>query len=94
MPFWKRLFDIVFVTIALIILSPILIVTALAICLESKGPIIYKSKRVGQNYYVFDFLKFRSMYLDADKRLREVDHLNQYANQDLEISDRIMIQDN
>ncbi len=85
-PVWKRTFDIVFVSIAILILSPLLIVTALAIRLESKGAIIYKSKRVGQNYFIFDFLKFRSMYTNADKRLREFNHLNQYADQAEEAS--------
>ncbi len=80
-PLWKRLFDIVFSTIAIIILSPIFIITAIAIRLESKGPVVYKSKRVGTNYTIFEFLKFRSMYVDADQRLAELskDH-NQYAS--------------
>ena len=66
----KRIFDIFFSGIALLFLSPLLIATAIAIRLESKGPIIYKSKRVGSNYQIFDFLKFRSMYTDADKHLK------------------------
>ncbi|WP_373832273.1 sugar transferase, partial [Bacteroides heparinolyticus] len=56
----------------------------LAIRLESKGNIIYKSKRVGTNYNIFDFLKFRSMYTDADKRLRELSSLNQYQTEEPE----------
>lgn len=79
-PKWKRAFDIVFSICALICLSPIFLITALAIKLESKGPIWYTSKRVGTNYQIFDFLKFRSMYTDADKRLKEVSTTNnQYA---------------
>ena len=79
-PVWKRLFDIVFSCLAIIVLSPIFILTAIAIRLESKGPILFKSKRVGTNYTIFDFLKFRSMYVDAEQRLKELsqDH-NQYA---------------
>ena len=69
-PIWKRTFDIVFSLIALIILSPVFIITAIAIKLESKGPVMFKSKRVGTNYTVFDFLKFRSMFMDSDKRLK------------------------
>ena len=61
LPLWKRTFDILFAGTAVIILSPILIGTAAAIRLESKGKIIYKSQRVGSNYQIFDFLKFRSM---------------------------------
>ena len=62
-------------------LSPLLLVTACAIAVESKGKIIYKSKRVGSNYQVFDFLKFRSMYSDADKKLKELNELNQYQSE-------------
>ena len=83
-PLWKRLFDIFFSLLAIIILSPVFIITAIAIRLESKGPIIFKSKRVGTNYTVFDFLKFRSMYADAEQRLKEVakEAGNQYAEKD------------
>ena len=85
LPLWKRIFDIVFASCALIILSPLLLLTALAIRIESKGAVIYKSKRVGSNYQVFDFLKFRSMYLNADKRLKELNALNQYNTDEEEI---------
>lgn len=78
LPLWKRIFDIIFAFCALIGLSPILIATAIAIYLEDKGKVIYKSKRVGTNYQVFDFLKFRSMYANADQRLKELNALNQY----------------
>ena len=79
-PLWKRAFDIIFSTLAIIVLSPIFILTAIAIKLESKGPVLFKSKRVGTNYTIFDFLKFRSMYMDAEERLKELskDH-NQYT---------------
>ena len=58
--------------------------TAIAIRLESKGPVIFKSKRVGTNYTIFDFLKFRSMYVDAESKLKEVAKAagNQYADKD------------
>ena len=80
-PVWKRLFDIFFSLLGIIILSPVFILTAIAIRLESKGPVIYKSKRVGTNYTIFNFLKFRSMYVDADQKLKEVAEKegNQYA---------------
>ncbi|MBR1435231.1 MAG: sugar transferase [Bacteroidales bacterium] len=85
-PLWKRLFDIVVSFIAIIILSPILILTAIAIKIEdSKGPVLFKSKRVGTNYTVFDFLKFRSMYNDAEQRLKELSKSNnQYAEHEQE----------
>lgn len=78
LPLWKRCFDILFSGTALLGLSPLLIITAIAIRLESKGAIIYKSKRVGSNYEIFDFLKFRSMYTNADKHLKDFNSLNQY----------------
>jgi hypothetical protein len=78
LPVWKRTFDILFAGLALLVLSPLLLLVALAIRLESKGNIVYKSKRVGSNYTVFDFLKFRSMYVDADKHLKDFSDLNQY----------------
>ena len=79
-PVWKRMFDIIFSTLAIIVLSPIFILTAIAIRIESKGPILFKSKRVGTNYTIFDFLKFRSMYVDAEDRLKELSkERNQYA---------------
>ena len=82
-PIWKRLFDIIVATLAIIILSPIFIITAIAIRLESEGPILFKSKRVGTNYTIFDFLKFRSMYVDAEHQLKELskEH-NQYKDGD------------
>ena len=80
-PAWKRIFDVFFALIMLILTSPIFILTAIAIRLESKGPIIFKSKRVGANYTIFNFLKFRSMYQDAEERLKDVakEAGNQYA---------------
>lgn len=87
LPVWKRTFDIMASSAAILCLSPILITTALAIRLESKGKIVYKSKRVGSNYKIFDFYKFRSMYSDADKRLAEYQALNQYTKASCEESE-------
>ncbi|MBQ7443810.1 MAG: sugar transferase [Bacteroidaceae bacterium] len=80
-PAWKRLFDIVFSLTALIVLAPVFLATAIAIRLESPGRVWYKSKRVGANYKVFDFLKFRSMRPDADAHLKDLAALNQYGGQ-------------
>ena len=79
---WKRGLDISVAGIGLIVASPLLITTAVLIRLESKGPIIYKSQRSGTGFKVFNFLKFRSMYQDADRRLEEMKHLNQYGSTD------------
>lgn len=82
-PLLKRTFDILLSGIAILLLSPILLVTMLAIRLESKGKVFYASKRVGANFREFDFYKFRSMYPDADKRLKDVEHLNQYKGEEV-----------
>lgn len=84
LPLWKRTFDILASSAAILMLSPILISTALLIRFESDGKVVYKSKRVGSNYKIFDFYKFRSMYSDADKRLAEYKKLNQYTKETTE----------
>lgn len=86
LPLWKRAFDIAASLGAILCLSPIFVITAIAIALESKGPIVYKSKRVGSCYRIFDFYKFRSMYPDADKRLEEYKAQNQYHAEVEELS--------
>ncbi|GAB4317875.1 MAG: sugar transferase [Bacteroidales bacterium] len=78
-PLIKRLFDILFAGTALLLLSPLMLLVALAIRLESKGPVFYASKRVGTGFRIFDFYKFRSMYVDADQRIKDLKKLNQYA---------------
>lgn len=65
--FFKRLFDITISMIGLIITSPILLLTAIAIKLESPGSIIFKQERLGLNGKVFKIYKFRSMCVDAEK---------------------------
>ena len=80
LPAIKRAFDLIVSCFALLFLAPLMVLVAVAIRLESRGPIFYKSKRVGSNYHVFDFWKFRSMYLDADKRLKDVEKFNLYAS--------------
>jgi exopolysaccharide biosynthesis polyprenyl glycosylphosphotransferase len=61
---YKRIFDVIGSIILLILISPILLITALFVKLESKGPIIYKNKRVGQRGKEFNLFKFRSMYYE------------------------------
>lgn len=83
-PKGKRIFDIIISLSALIILSPFLILIMVLIKLESRGPILYKSKRVGSNFYIFNFLKFRSMYIDAEERLSSYLSMNQYTKESKE----------
>jgi lipopolysaccharide/colanic/teichoic acid biosynthesis glycosyltransferase len=77
-PFGKRAFDVFFSGMALFFLSPVFFLVYVLIKLESKGPAFYYSYRVGTGYKVFKFYKFRSMYVNADKRLKDLKHLNQY----------------
>jgi len=74
----KRIFDLVFAGGALLALSPLFLIIYILIKLESKGPAFYYSLRVGTGYKVFKFYKFRSMYVNADQRIKDLKHLNQY----------------
>ncbi len=76
--FWKRSFDITFSILALTIFSPFLLLIALSIKLTSKGPIFFKSLRVGTGYEIFTFYKFRTMYLGADSERSKLSSLNEY----------------
>src|SRR5690554_525338 len=82
MPFSKRFFDIVFALTALVCLSPFLLIIALLIKLDSKGPVFYTSQRAGTGYKIFNFYKFRSMKINADRELELLRSkgLNQYTN--------------
>lgn len=78
-PLPKRIFDLVFASLALVLLAPLFLVVMVAIRFDSPGPVIYAAKRVGANFRIFNFFKFRTMYTDADARIKELEHLNQYA---------------
>jgi Undecaprenyl-phosphate glucose phosphotransferase len=60
----KRAFDILFSIIGVIVFSPVMLVTAIAIKLDSKGPVLFKQKRHGFNNEIIEVYKFRSMYTD------------------------------
>jgi lipopolysaccharide/colanic/teichoic acid biosynthesis glycosyltransferase len=77
----KRGFDIFLSLSLLLLVSPIFLLIARAINLESKGPVFYISKRAGRGYRIFNFYKFRTMYVGADKNIDEFSHLNQYNAQ-------------
>lgn len=71
MPEWekklKRVMDIVLSLIMLVLTSPVTLITSLLIKLDSKGPVFYRQERSGLNGRVFRILKFRTMYVDAEK---------------------------
>jgi exopolysaccharide biosynthesis polyprenyl glycosylphosphotransferase len=73
----KRTADILFSSLALVLLSPVLLAIAVAIKLDSKGPIFYFSERIGKKGRIFRCTKFRTMVRDADKRRAELMHMNE-----------------
>jgi len=73
----KRVLDVSVASVALVAASPLMALTALAIKLESPGPVLFKQIRVGKNGEPFSCLKFRSMYVDAEARLRELASQNE-----------------
>ena len=64
--FFKRFFDIVMAFLILVIASPIMLIIAIAIKIESKGPVVFKQERIGKNGKVFKIYKFRSMCVGAE----------------------------
>lgn len=80
----KRVFDLTVSAALLIVSLPIMIITALAIKLESRGPVFYTQERVGQFGKPFTIYKFRSMYTDAEK-----DGLPQWARQNDDRTTRV-----
>ena len=68
----KRIMDVVCSAAALAVLSPIFLAVAVAIKLEDKGPVIFTQNRTGKDGKVFRMYKFRSMYVDAEKRRSEL----------------------
>ena len=72
----KRGLDIAVTSLALVLLSPLFAAIALAIKLNSRGPVFFRQQRVGKDDRPFMMLKFRSMYADAEERKDEVAKLN------------------
>ena len=79
-PVGKRLFDVAVSFTILLLISPILAVVAVLIRFDSKGPIFYKSKRVGMGYKVFDMYKFRTMRTGADALIAGMASQNMYQS--------------
>jgi exopolysaccharide biosynthesis polyprenyl glycosylphosphotransferase len=73
----KRAFDLIVSALLLLLLSPLLLLIALAVKLSSPGPVIYRDRRVGVGEREFDMLKFRSMYRDAAEHQAELEPLNE-----------------
>lgn len=73
----KRVLDVTVALVAIVLTAPIMLVTAILIKLESPGPVIFKQVRVGKDGEHFYCYKFRSMYVDAEQRLRELQAQNE-----------------
>lgn len=69
---YKRLFDIVFASVALVLLAPLLLLTSAAVKLDSRGPALFRQQRVGLDHTRFTMVKFRSMTADAEVRRTEL----------------------
>jgi exopolysaccharide biosynthesis polyprenyl glycosylphosphotransferase len=79
--FWgltiKRAIDILVSLTAIILLSPVMVLTAILVKLTSQGPIFFVQKRLGLNKRMFNIYKFRTMVVDAEARLKDLEHLNE-----------------
>ena len=83
----KRVFDVTLSGIALAGLSPIMAATAIAIVVEDGRPVLYSSERPGKDMKPFGMLKFRSMYKDADERLKDLLGENEQTGAAFKIKD-------
>lgn len=75
----KRILDFSLALVALILVSPIMGVVALLIKLTSPGPVLFAQKRVGHNKREFLIYKFRTMVVDAESKMRDIEHLNEVS---------------
>ena len=75
----KRALDIVGASLGLIVLSPVLAVVAILVRCDSNGPILFRQHRTGLNGRQFSCLKFRTMVIDAEDRLRDLESRNESA---------------
>ena len=85
--FTKRIFDMICSTIAIIVLSPLLLIVAVLIKIDSKGPIFFKQKRCGKDGKEFSMLKFRSMLCNAEDYLDKLQNQNEQTGPVFKIKD-------
>jgi len=76
----KRVLDLVGSLATIVVLSPLMIAIAIAIKLESRGPVFFRQPRAGRGNTSFQLIKFRSMYLDAEQRKDEMESLNEASD--------------
>jgi len=75
----KRVLDFTISVLGIILLSPLLVVVGALVKLTSPGPVLFVQKRLGLNKRPFDLYKFRTMALDAEERMRQIEHLNEVS---------------
>jgi exopolysaccharide biosynthesis polyprenyl glycosylphosphotransferase len=75
----KRALDFLVALVVLIVLSPIMLLAAISIKITSPGPILFKQERIGRNKRKFTIYKFRSMVIDAEKKMQCIEHLNEVS---------------
>lgn len=75
--FFKRIIDIIISFFGTLLSLPIILITAIPLLIESKGPLIFKQPRVGKNGRIFYIYKLRSMYIDAEERKKELMEKNE-----------------
>lgn len=78
----KRIFDIMISSAAILAISPLFLLIALLIKLDSSGPVFYNSYRAGRGYRIFKFYKFRTMKVGADRMVTSLSHMNQYQGKE------------
>ncbi|HQQ95811.1 MAG TPA: sugar transferase [Cyclobacteriaceae bacterium] len=76
----KRLLDVLVSSVALLMLTPVIVLIVVAIKIESNGPVLYGALRAGKGYQRFRLLKFRTMFIGADQSVTTLQHLNLYKN--------------
>ena len=74
---FKRLLDLLIATVFLLVLLPLFLIVAVAIKLDSRGPVLFVQQRMGFNKRRFRMFKFRTMQVDAEARMKEIEHLNE-----------------
>jgi exopolysaccharide biosynthesis polyprenyl glycosylphosphotransferase len=75
----KRILDITVSGTLIVVLSPVLLVATILIMATSSGPVLFVQKRLGFNKRRFNIYKFRTMVVDAEKKMREIEHLNEVS---------------
>src|SRR5690606_13527962 len=83
----KRGFDLVIATLMLVVALPLMALIAVAIKLDSPGPVFYRARRVGLGGTIFSMWKFRSMHTDAEEREKDLAHLNIYPGGTFKVRD-------